>query len=402
MRRRCKSPSSFIKFLTDDNIEEEIRIPPAFAKEIKEFSKKWVLKTDLLIKKTWIVKLEQQDSHYYLTKLSWPDFVKNHKIKSGDFLIFRYIGVNADDFSTFEVALFSANGLPKAIIDSPRPISSPETSDSHQEADETLRPSGDSIRRPKRTRQETTCRTSPRLKRQPSKKAKNRDNVLNVEDEISDSGEELNIKKTRQETKHSQKSQGQSSKKAKNRVNVAKGKKLEISDSEEQLVIKRDSLKPRRYKKSLNQPSKKVKSRDHVVKVKEEKISDSEEDFYQKSRSQPSKKAKSRDHVDKVKEEEMGDDDDDSEEELNKKSADKCLPAHIVRRINAKKIKELLLIDETFERKWKVELSPFKDGRIFVGQGWTAFKNEYKLEEGQEYKFTFIENEDNMVLVQKN
>lgn len=210
MRRRCKSPSSFIKFLTDDNIEEEIvsifclilslslipfscqyfglmggkfwsflqRIPPAFAKEIKEFSKKWVLKTDLLIKKTWIVKLEQQDSHYYLTKLSWPDFVKNHKIKSGDFLIFRYIGVNADDLSTFEVALFSANGLPKAIIDSPRPISSPETSDSHQEPDETLRPSGDSIRRPKRTRQETTCRTSPRLKRQPSKKAKNRGKVF--------------------------------------------------------------------------------------------------------------------------------------------------------------------------------------------------------------------------------
>lgn len=61
-----------------------------------------------------------------------------------------------------------------------------------------------------------------------------------------------------------------------------------------------------------------------------------------------------------------------------------------------------MLIDETFGRKWKVELSPFKDGRIFVGQGWTAFKNEYKLEEGQEYKFTFIENEDNLVLVQKS
>lgn len=44
-------------------------------------------------------------------------------------------------------------------------------------------------------------------------------------------------------------------------VNVAKGKKHEISDSEEQLVIKRDSLKPKRYKKSLNQPSKKVKCR---------------------------------------------------------------------------------------------------------------------------------------------
>ncbi|XP_074309184.1 B3 domain-containing protein At4g34400-like [Silene latifolia] len=98
-------PSFFQPFVPHDN-STNLRIPPAF---VKNFQGRIPLKMSLknMSGLVWPAKLSYIGDHLHITS-GWKEFVKEHSLNSGDFVVFHFVLG-----STFRVMVFDADGCSK-------------------------------------------------------------------------------------------------------------------------------------------------------------------------------------------------------------------------------------------------------------------------------------------------
>ncbi|GAB4847037.1 hypothetical protein Ancab_026049 [Ancistrocladus abbreviatus] len=98
----------FFKVFIPEHASHQLLIPPSFQKHLKENPPQKTTITGPHNRK-WSVNLKREGKDYFF-KEGWQDFVKDHAIELGDFLVFRY-----DASSSFSVKLFGRNGCLKKI-----------------------------------------------------------------------------------------------------------------------------------------------------------------------------------------------------------------------------------------------------------------------------------------------
>ncbi|XP_027076077.1 B3 domain-containing protein At5g18090-like [Coffea arabica] len=111
MEQNLNFNPSFIKLLMEDDFTREIRIPYAFVRNFKEklFSRCTIeSEAKNSVRNSWPVRIRKKGRYYYICKLSWPKFVKDHHLKLGDYLLFHLI-----DKTTFKVKPYGADCCPK-------------------------------------------------------------------------------------------------------------------------------------------------------------------------------------------------------------------------------------------------------------------------------------------------
>ncbi|XP_026405352.1 uncharacterized protein LOC113300340 isoform X2 [Papaver somniferum] len=105
-----KDPSSivtpFFKIMLGDRFSTLLFIPPVYARSIATLDNQVIILEDAMGEQ-WKVKLAKVDGSLAISK-GWNDFVIDHSIKLGDFLVFSYL---ADTF--FQVQIFESTGCEK-------------------------------------------------------------------------------------------------------------------------------------------------------------------------------------------------------------------------------------------------------------------------------------------------
>ncbi|XP_074300437.1 putative B3 domain-containing protein REM15 [Silene latifolia] len=100
-----KYHSSFFQPFVEHKNSINLRIPPPFVKKFRNIPYKISLKnTNGLV---WPAKLGYIGDHLHITS-GWKEFVKEHTLKSGDFVVFHYV-----PDSTFLVTTFDSDGCSK-------------------------------------------------------------------------------------------------------------------------------------------------------------------------------------------------------------------------------------------------------------------------------------------------
>ncbi|XP_027155459.1 B3 domain-containing protein REM23-like [Coffea eugenioides] len=102
---------SFIKLLMEDDFTREIRIPYSFVRNFKEkLPSRCTIESEAKnsVRNSWPVRIRKKGRYYYICRLSWPKFVKDHHLKLGDYLLFHLI-----DKTTFRVKPYGADCCPK-------------------------------------------------------------------------------------------------------------------------------------------------------------------------------------------------------------------------------------------------------------------------------------------------
>ncbi|KAJ4968705.1 hypothetical protein NE237_015406 [Protea cynaroides] len=98
---------SFFKILPAD-FTEELKIPPAFAKQLDgKLPGEFLLRSHT--EKSWSVKVENIAKDTFF-RHGWQTFVMDHSLESGDFIVFNYIGN-----SHFYVQIFGRHGCEKHV-----------------------------------------------------------------------------------------------------------------------------------------------------------------------------------------------------------------------------------------------------------------------------------------------
>ncbi|CDP20408.1 unnamed protein product [Coffea canephora] len=104
---------SFIKLLMEDDFTREILIPYAFVMNLKEkLSSRCTIESEAKnsVRNSWPVRIRKKGRYYYICRLSWPKFVKDHHLKLGDYLLFHLI-----DKTTFRSKAIWCGLLPKKV-----------------------------------------------------------------------------------------------------------------------------------------------------------------------------------------------------------------------------------------------------------------------------------------------
>ncbi|XP_074307408.1 B3 domain-containing protein REM20-like isoform X2 [Silene latifolia] len=102
-----KPTPSFFKLYLPEHNSNKLLIPPPFIKYFNGCIPK-VVKLWNLQGKLWKVKLEVvQDGRVYMTK-GWNEYVRNHSLVRGDFLVFKPLNK-----SDFHVKVFGIDGVIK-------------------------------------------------------------------------------------------------------------------------------------------------------------------------------------------------------------------------------------------------------------------------------------------------
>ncbi|XP_074309183.1 B3 domain-containing protein REM9-like [Silene latifolia] len=106
---RCVSKeqqhSSFFQLFVHDKNSINLRIPPPFIKNFRNIPYKISLKN--MNGLVWPAKLSYIGGHLHITS-GWKEFVKEHSLISGDFMVFHYV-----PDSTFLVMTFDSDGCNK-------------------------------------------------------------------------------------------------------------------------------------------------------------------------------------------------------------------------------------------------------------------------------------------------
>ncbi|KAL3629945.1 hypothetical protein CASFOL_026257 [Castilleja foliolosa] len=98
----------FFKVFLPRLASHQLLIPPDFIKHFKRTIKERVVLKDTGGKK-WHVDVEETPEGFYLKK-GWPSFVEYHRLKHGEFLVFKY-----DKCQTFIVKIYGTNACKKEI-----------------------------------------------------------------------------------------------------------------------------------------------------------------------------------------------------------------------------------------------------------------------------------------------
>ncbi|KAI3931420.1 hypothetical protein MKX01_040337 [Papaver californicum] len=106
--RKDPSPivTSFFKIMFGDHFSTLLFIPPIFARSIATLDNQVIYLEDAK-GSHWKVKLAKVDGSLAISK-GWNDFVADHSIKLGDFLVFSYVSD-----TLFEVQIFESTGCEK-------------------------------------------------------------------------------------------------------------------------------------------------------------------------------------------------------------------------------------------------------------------------------------------------
>ncbi|KAF8406369.1 hypothetical protein HHK36_008456 [Tetracentron sinense] len=107
MGRKPTPRPSFFKVMIGD-FTNKIRIPPAFMKNFNGMlPHESILRSDT--GRFWRVQMEVVDQDLFFQN-GWPEFVKDHALEVGDFLIFWFLGN-----STFDVRIYGRTGCEKKV-----------------------------------------------------------------------------------------------------------------------------------------------------------------------------------------------------------------------------------------------------------------------------------------------
>ncbi|TQE04932.1 hypothetical protein C1H46_009403 [Malus baccata] len=117
-RKGPRKKQSFFKVLLGD-FSKHLRIPHAFLKNLSGLSLgKCALKGPS--GKRWIVELEERENGLFFYAAGWQDFVKDHLLQVGDFLVFYYYGE-----SKFKVKIYDKSACEKDVEEADRKNSNP-------------------------------------------------------------------------------------------------------------------------------------------------------------------------------------------------------------------------------------------------------------------------------------
>ncbi|XP_074300427.1 B3 domain-containing protein At1g49475-like [Silene latifolia] len=97
---------SFFQLFVEDKNSINLRIPPPFVKNFRNIPSELSLKD--MNGLVWPAKLSYIENHLHISS-GWKEFVKEHSLKSGDFVVFHYVPAD----TTFFVMAFDSDGCNK-------------------------------------------------------------------------------------------------------------------------------------------------------------------------------------------------------------------------------------------------------------------------------------------------
>ncbi|KAM1057524.1 hypothetical protein ACFX1X_031137 [Malus domestica] len=124
-RKGPRKKQSFFKVLLGD-FSKHLRIPHAFLKNLSGLSLgKCALKGPS--GKRWIVELEERENGLFFYAAGWQDFVKDHLLQVGDFLVFYYYGE-----SKFKVKIYDKSACEKDVEEANGKSSNPTSLENYK------------------------------------------------------------------------------------------------------------------------------------------------------------------------------------------------------------------------------------------------------------------------------